>query len=91
MREALGEWDHDLADRQRLEEAPERRRRRCASHLGHGLIAGAPTALRSVAELEGFPETYDPLYFIIKASTLLLALLALLQALLDALRPAPLR
>jgi TRAP-type mannitol/chloroaromatic compound transport system permease small subunit len=53
------------------------------------LIAGAPTALRSVAQLEGFPETYDPLYFIIKASTLLLALLALLQALLDALRPAP--
>jgi TRAP-type C4-dicarboxylate transport system permease small subunit len=55
------------------------------------LVAGAPTALRSVAQLEKFPETYDPGYFIVKASTVLLALLVLLQALLDALRPAPSR
>jgi TRAP-type C4-dicarboxylate transport system permease small subunit len=55
------------------------------------LVAGAPTTLRSAAQLERFPETSDPGYFIIKASTLLLALLVLLQALLDALRPAPSR
>ncbi len=47
------------------------------------LIAGAPTAWRSVIALEEFPETYDPFYFVIKASTCLLALLMLLQALLD--------
>jgi TRAP-type mannitol/chloroaromatic compound transport system permease small subunit len=55
------------------------------------LITGAPTALRSVAQLEKFPETYDPFYFIVKASALLLALLVLLQALLDVLRPSPRR
>jgi TRAP-type mannitol/chloroaromatic compound transport system permease small subunit len=55
------------------------------------LVAGAPMALRSMAQLEAFPETYDPLYFIVKASTMLLALLALAQAVLDAARPAPAR
>ncbi len=47
------------------------------------LIAGAPMVWRSVQELEAFPETYDPLYFVIKASAWLLALLALMQALID--------
>lgn len=51
------------------------------------LIAGAPTAWRSIVQLEAFPETYNPGYFIIKASVLLLALLMLVQAMLDAFRP----
>ncbi|HEX3537134.1 MAG TPA: TRAP transporter small permease subunit [Stellaceae bacterium] len=47
------------------------------------LIAGTPMVWRSVAQLEAFPETYNPGYFIIKASALLLAALVLIQALLD--------
>ena len=46
------------------------------------LVAGAPTVWRSVVGLEQFPETYNPGYFIIKASVWLLALLMLVQALL---------
>ncbi len=46
------------------------------------LVAGAPGAWRSLIALERFPETYDPCYFVIKISTLLLALAALAQALL---------
>ncbi len=51
------------------------------------LIAGAPTAWRSIAEREAFPDTYNPGYFIIKGSVLLLALLMLVQAMVDVLRP----
>jgi hypothetical protein len=40
-----------------------------------------------VAQLERFPETYNPGYFIIRTSIWLLALLVLLQALLEAVRP----
>jgi len=47
------------------------------------LIAGGPTVWRSVEEFEAFPETYDPAYFVIKVSAWLLALLVLIQALLD--------
>lgn len=43
-----------------------------------------PTAWRSLMELEHFSETLNPGYFIIKLSCLLLALLALAQALIDA-------
>ena len=42
-----------------------------------------PTVLRSVLVLERFSETNNPGYFIIKLATLLLAVLALCQALLD--------
>jgi TRAP-type C4-dicarboxylate transport system permease small subunit len=42
-----------------------------------------PTVLRSVLVLEKFSETNNPGYFIIKLATLLLAVLALCQALLD--------
>ena len=52
------------------------------------LVAGAPTVWRSVVQLETFPETYSPGYFLIKLSAWLLALLALMQALIDAARPA---
>jgi TRAP-type C4-dicarboxylate transport system permease small subunit len=51
------------------------------------LIVGWPVVAQSVAQLESFPDTYDPGYFIVKASGWLLALLVLLQALLDAARP----
>jgi len=47
-----------------------------------------PTVQRSVMSLERFPDTFNLGYFLIKVATLLLAVLALLQTLLDALRPA---
>ncbi len=52
------------------------------------LIAGAPLVWRSIIQFEAFPETYSSGYFIIKASAWLLALLALLQGLLEIGRPA---
>jgi hypothetical protein len=51
------------------------------------VIEAWPSVAQSVGQLETFPDTYDPGYFIIRASTWLLALLVLLQALLDAARP----
>ena len=53
------------------------------------LVSGAPTVWHSVLGLERFPETFNPLYFVIKVSAWLLALLTGLQILLDALHPAP--
>jgi TRAP-type mannitol/chloroaromatic compound transport system permease small subunit len=47
------------------------------------LFEGWPTTVQSVAELEKFPDTFDPLYFIIKIAVLLLPALLALQALLD--------
>jgi TRAP-type mannitol/chloroaromatic compound transport system permease small subunit len=52
------------------------------------LIAGAPLAWRSLLVLERFPDTFNPGYFIIKGCVWLLALLVLLQAVLDLLRPS---
>jgi TRAP-type mannitol/chloroaromatic compound transport system permease small subunit len=46
------------------------------------LLVSAPAVWQSIGELEKFPETYDPGYFIVKIATWLLALLALAQALL---------
>jgi TRAP-type mannitol/chloroaromatic compound transport system permease small subunit len=51
------------------------------------LVAGAPAVWLSVGQLEGFPDTYNPGYFIVKASAWILALLLFLQAALDLLRP----
>jgi len=51
------------------------------------LVASWSSVVQSVGQLESFPETYDPGYFIIRASTWLLALLVLLQALLEAVCP----
>lgn len=42
-----------------------------------------PTAQRSVLTLEKFPDTFNPGYFLVKIAALLLAVLALLQALID--------
>ena len=51
------------------------------------IYAIGPTALRSVVGLEKFPDTFNPGYFLIKVAAVLLAALALLQALLDLVRP----
>lgn len=48
--------------------------------------AVGPTAWRSLLQLEKFSETFNPGYFVIKLAALLLAVLALLQTLLDVLR-----
>ena len=53
------------------------------------LYASYPILVQSVVQLEAFPETFNPGYFVIKLALFLLALLALLQALLDCLRRAP--
>jgi TRAP-type mannitol/chloroaromatic compound transport system permease small subunit len=42
-----------------------------------------PIVWRSVAELEAFPETFNPGYFVVKAAVVLLATLVLVQALGD--------
>ena len=49
---------------------------------------GVPGAWRSLLQLERFPETLDPGYFLLRVAALLLAALALAQAVLD-LRAAP--
>ena len=46
-----------------------------------------PTVQRSVLSLERFSETNNPGYFLIKVAVLLLAVLALLQVVLDLARP----
>lgn len=46
----------------------------------------APTAWRSASMLEKFSETLNPGYFLIKVAALLLAVLALVQAILDLVR-----
>ncbi len=53
------------------------------------LLVSAPAVWQSVRGFEEFPETYDPGYFIIKAATWLLALLALAQAALGLRRSEP--
>jgi TRAP-type mannitol/chloroaromatic compound transport system permease small subunit len=47
-----------------------------------------PTVQRSVSVLEKFPETFNFGYFLIKIAALLLAVLALIQSILDLRRPA---
>jgi len=49
----------------------------------------APMVWQSVAQLERFPETFNPGYFIVKTAVGLLALLVLAQALLSALARRP--
>lgn len=52
------------------------------------LYAWTPSLLQSLAQWERFPETYDPGYFLVKLAVALMALLVLLQALVDGLRSA---
>ena len=51
------------------------------------MYASRQSVWMSVRYLEGFPDTYNPGYFMIKVSLWLLAGLLLLQAIVDALRP----
>ena len=47
------------------------------------LVSGAPMVWQSLRGLEAFPDTANPLYFMVKLSACLMALLMALQALLD--------
>jgi TRAP-type mannitol/chloroaromatic compound transport system permease small subunit len=51
------------------------------------LFAGRRIVLWSVEQLELFPDTYNPGYFLIKIAMALLALLVITQAILDIARP----
>jgi TRAP-type C4-dicarboxylate transport system permease small subunit len=51
------------------------------------LYAGFGSLVQSVGQLEGFPETFNPGYFLIRIALALLALLVLLRALRDMLAP----
>jgi TRAP-type C4-dicarboxylate transport system permease small subunit len=51
------------------------------------LYAGLGSLVQSVGQLEGFPETFNPGYFLIRIALALLALLVLLHALRDAFAP----
>jgi len=51
------------------------------------LATAWPNVTQSVRQFESFPETFNPGYFVLKIALLLLALLVLAQALVDALRP----
>jgi TRAP-type C4-dicarboxylate transport system permease small subunit len=52
------------------------------------LGSGAPMVWQSLRGLEAFPDTFNPLYFVIKLAAWLLALLMGAQVVLDAVRPA---
>ena len=54
---------------------------------GFLLYAAWPTVAMSVSVLESFPETFNPGYFILKLSLLLLGLLVFAQALIEAFGP----
>ena len=53
------------------------------------LYAGFGSLVQSVAQLEGFPETFNPGYFLIRIALALLALLVILRALRDMLASSP--
>lgn len=50
------------------------------------VYAAWPSVAQSVRQLESFPETFTPGYFVLKVALLLLALLALLQGVIDVFR-----
>jgi hypothetical protein len=47
------------------------------------VVAGAAPTWRSIVGLEAFPDTFNPLYFVIRCAAWLLAFTLLVQALLD--------
>jgi TRAP-type mannitol/chloroaromatic compound transport system permease small subunit len=53
------------------------------------LYAAWPSVAQSVRQLEGFPESFNPGYFVLKIALLLLVLLTLLQGVLEVFRAAP--
>jgi len=52
------------------------------------LWTGAPTTWASILQLERFPETLNPGYFLVRVAALLLAALALAQAIVDLRAPS---
>ncbi|MBI1245817.1 MAG: hypothetical protein GC202_12490 [Alphaproteobacteria bacterium] len=50
------------------------------------LVAGAPATWQSLRQLEGFPDTYNPGYFIVKLSAWLLAATMFAQGMIDVAR-----
>ncbi|MGZ3158510.1 MAG: TRAP transporter small permease subunit [Burkholderiaceae bacterium] len=51
------------------------------------LSAATPMVWQSILQLEKFPDTFNPGYFILKMGVWLLALLVILQAVIDIFRP----
>jgi TRAP-type mannitol/chloroaromatic compound transport system permease small subunit len=51
------------------------------------LITGFPSAWQSLRQFEAFPETSNQGYFVVKLSVMLLAMLLIVQVLLDLSRP----
>jgi TRAP-type C4-dicarboxylate transport system permease small subunit len=94
--EATRRGTHVAADTLAAHYRPATRRRlaRAASLLvlvpwsAYILVTAWPTTVRSVLQFEGFPETFNPGYFLIRVALVLLAVLVLLQAVLDVARPA---
>lgn len=54
---------------------------------GFLLYAGWPLVTQSVRQLEGFPETFNPGYWVLKLAVALMALLVLLQAIVTVFTP----
>ena len=50
------------------------------------LVSGFPATWQSLRQLEGFPDTYNPGYFLVKVAATLLAGTMLVQGVLDILR-----
>ena len=50
------------------------------------LVSGAPATWQSLRQLEGFPDTYNPGYFLVKLAASLLAGTMLVQGVLDVAR-----
>ena len=46
------------------------------------VVAGAPSIWRSLAGLEAFPDSFNPLYFVVRGAAWLLALLVAIEAML---------
>ncbi len=51
------------------------------------LVVAAPQVVQSVRQLEGFPDTYNPGYFLIRIAVALLAAALLAQAVIHEFRP----
>lgn len=56
---------------------------------GFVLVTAWPTTVQSVLQFEGFPETFNPGYFMIRVALVLLAALVLLEAVRDGLTRKP--
>ena len=52
------------------------------------LYSAWPMVAQSVRQLESFPDTFNPGYFVVKIALMLLVVLVLLQAILDLIRPS---